>query len=81
MNLELLEATRNRVPSIPVLINMVSLRVRQLNAGARPYVKRLSKDEEKVDIALREIMEGKLTAEIELKAPPEDSSAKTNLAV
>jgi DNA-directed RNA polymerase subunit K/omega len=38
--------------------------VRQLNAGMRPYLKPNSPHEDKVDIALREIVEGKLTAEI-----------------
>ena len=64
MNLQLLEQAKQRVPSIPVLINMVSKRVRQLNAGFRPYIKPDSPDEEKLDIALREIAEGKLIAEI-----------------
>ncbi len=57
MNIELLTKAKERVPSIPVLINMVSKRVRQLNGGFRPYVKPESPDEEKVDIALREIAE------------------------
>ena len=65
MNSKLLEEAKARVPSIPVLINMVSKRVRQLNAGFRPYVKRLSPDEERVDIALREIADGKLIAELD----------------
>ncbi len=68
MNVELLEEAKTRVPSIPVLINMVSKRVRQLNAGFRPYVKPESLDEEKVDIALREIAEGKLIAEMDFDA-------------
>ena len=64
MNLELLDTAKERIPSIPVLINMVSKRVRQLENGARPYVPPLSRDEENVDIALREIGEGKIIAEI-----------------
>ena len=59
-----MEEARVRIPSIPLLINVVSRRVRQLNAGMRPYVKPKSRTEERVDIALREISEGKLTAEI-----------------
>jgi DNA-directed RNA polymerase subunit omega len=65
LNPKLLEEARIRVPSIPVLINMVSKRVRQLNAGFRPYVRPSGPDEEKVDIALREISEGKLIAELD----------------
>jgi DNA-directed RNA polymerase subunit K/omega len=49
--------------------------VRQLNAGMRPYLKPLSQNEEKVDIALREIVEGKLTAEIGYFDPSAPASA------
>jgi DNA-directed RNA polymerase subunit omega len=65
LNVEILEAAKARVPSVPVLINMVSKRVRQLNAGFRPYVKPLDPNEDKLNIALREIGEGKLIAEID----------------
>ena len=64
MNIELLNSAKLRVPSIPVLINMISKRVRQLNNGARPYVHPASPNEETVDIAMREIVEGKIIAEI-----------------
>jgi len=73
LNTKLLEEARKRVPSVPVLINMVSKRVRQLNSGFRPYVRPESRDEEKVDIALREISEGKLIAEIDFEAPEGDT--------
>ena len=75
MNVDLLENAKARVPCVPVLINMVSKRVRQLNAGFRPYVKPESPDEEKVDIALREIAEGKLIAEISFSPEAEDPVA------
>lgn len=68
MNSELIDAAKQRVASLPLLINMVSRRVRQLNAGMRPYVKPMTPNEEKVDIALREIAEGKLTSEIGFEA-------------
>ena len=77
MNLELLEQAKKRVPCIPVLVNMVSKRVRQLIAGFRPYVKPASPNEEKVDIALREIAEGKLTAEIDFSALAEKDKRGT----
>lgn len=64
LNIELLEQAKSLVPSVPVLINMISKRVRQLNVGFRPYVKRMGSNEENVDIAMREIVEGKLIAEI-----------------
>ena len=72
MNVELLEAAKARVPSIPVLINMVSKRVKQLNSGFRPYVKPQSANEEKLDIALREIAEGKLIAEMDFSATAQE---------
>ena len=68
MNVSLLDSAKERIPCVPVLINVISKRVRQLNAGFRPYVKPKSPHEEKVDIALREIAEGKLVAEIEFSA-------------
>jgi DNA-directed RNA polymerase subunit K/omega len=68
LNPDLLRDARLRVPSIPVLINMVSKRVAQLNSGMRPYVKPAFQDEERLDIALREIGEGKLIAEIDFTA-------------
>jgi DNA-directed RNA polymerase subunit omega len=74
VNVQLLDLARARVPCKPVLINMVSKRVRQLIAGMRPYVKPLSPDEDKLDIALREIAEGKIIAEIEFLTP--DARAK-----
>ena len=64
MNVELISLARKRVTSVPVLINMVSKRVKQLQNGDRPLVKPATRDEENVDTALREIAEGKLTAEI-----------------
>jgi len=73
MNVDLLKAAKARVPSIPVLINMVSKRVRQLNAGLRPYVQPACPDEDTLDIALREIAEGKLIAEIQFSAPSEEN--------
>jgi len=59
LNIALIEAAKERVPSVPILVNMVSKRVRQLNRGDRPYVKP-AVGEEKTDVALREIIEGKI---------------------
>ena len=72
MNLELLESARARIPNVPILVNMASKRVKQLNAGMRPYVKPLSMEEDKLDIALREIAEGKLVAEVDFDAVKEE---------
>ncbi|MEI6148208.1 MAG: DNA-directed RNA polymerase subunit omega [bacterium] len=64
MNPVLLEKAKLKINSVPLLVNMISRRVRQLNAGMRPYLKPLTPTEERVDIALREVIDGKLTAEI-----------------
>ena len=74
MNSKLLDAAKARVPSTPVLVNMLSKRVRQLNAGFRPYIKPESPDEEKVDTAMREIAEGKLIAEIDFSTPADKAA-------
>jgi DNA-directed RNA polymerase omega subunit len=55
---------------------MVSKRVRQLNAGFRPYVKPENPDEDKMDTALREIAEGKLIAEIDFAASVEQTATE-----
>jgi DNA-directed RNA polymerase omega subunit len=68
LNPELVKSAKQRMPNVPLLINIVAKRVRQLNSGMPPYVRPKSRDEEKVDIALREIIEGKLTAEIDYAA-------------
>lgn len=69
MNVELLESAKRRVPNTSVLINMVSKRVRQLIAGQRPMIKVENQQVEFDDIALKEISEGKIMAEIDLSAP------------
>jgi DNA-directed RNA polymerase omega subunit len=65
MNLDLLNLSRQRVPNAAVLINMVSKRVRQLIYGDRPLIKPEHPNEDLEDIALKEISEGKLVAEID----------------
>ena len=76
MNADLLDKAKTRVPSIPVLINMVSKRVKQLNSGFRPYIKPSGPEEENVDIALREIAEGALIAEMNFSTPPQEEESK-----
>ncbi len=68
MNVELLEAAKLKIPSVPVLINVVSKRMKQLNNGMRPYVRPASLDEERLDTVLREIAEGKILAEVDFDA-------------
>ena len=66
MNIELLELARRRVPNTSILVNMVSKRARQLIAGNRPMIKIENQQMDFEDIALKEIAEGKLMAEIDL---------------
>ncbi len=50
------------IPDANVLINVVSRRVKQLRRGSRPLVESLEKLSSE-DIALREIIEGKISFE------------------
>lgn len=74
MNISYLDQAKERVNNVPLLINMVSRRVRQLVAGQRPLVKPDSHNQPPMDIALKEIAEGKLTAEIAFNAPVRPST-------
>ncbi len=76
MDLEMLEKARARVPSVPVLVNLVSQRTAQLNRGERPFVRPLSAFEDKSDIALREIAEGLVVAQVDMQAVEERASAQ-----
>ena len=73
MNGELLKKAHERVPSVPVLVNLISKRVKQL-------VRPLSSEEDKVDTALREVAEGKLISEIDFDAIARAEEAKTKWA-
>ncbi|MCC5849235.1 MAG: DNA-directed RNA polymerase subunit omega [Verrucomicrobia bacterium] len=64
MNFEYLDAAVLRIPNKPLLINLVSRRVKQLNMGQRPMVKPDHPHQENLDIALKEVMEGLLDAEV-----------------
>jgi DNA-directed RNA polymerase subunit omega len=67
MNTEYLEAARVKVPNIPLLINLVSRRVKQLNLGERPLIKPDNPHQENLDIALKEVANGLLDAEVILE--------------
>jgi DNA-directed RNA polymerase subunit omega len=56
-----------------ILVNVISLRVKQLRRGSRPLVESLEKLLLE-DIALREVAEGKITYEL---ATPEELAHKT----
>ena len=80
MNNELLKKAHEKIASTPVLVNLVSKRVKELIAGAKPLIRPQSLDEDKCDIALREVAEGKLIAEIDFDAiaRAEDEKTKWN---
>lgn len=64
MNMEYLSRAEEKITNLPVLVNLISLRTRQLNAGARPMVKPDHPEQDNHDIVLKEIAEGTLTAEM-----------------
>ena len=77
MNVELIKKAQERVPSIPVLVNLISKRTAELIDGKKPLVHPKSADEEKIDIALREVAEGRLISEVDFDAIARDADAKT----
>jgi DNA-directed RNA polymerase subunit K/omega len=77
MNTELLKKAHEKIKSTPVLVNLISKRERELILGAKPLVRPMSIDEDKCDIALREVAEGKLIAEIDFDAIARAEDAKT----
>lgn len=72
-----MRAAHEKIQSVPVLVNLISKRERELINGAKPLVKPDSLDEDKCDIALREVAEGKLVAEIDFDAIAKAEDAKT----
>jgi DNA-directed RNA polymerase subunit omega len=63
MNADLVKLASEKVENPHVLINLVSRRVRQLNAGARPYLSNTA-NLGAADIALTEIIEEKIGFEM-----------------
>jgi DNA-directed RNA polymerase subunit omega len=64
---QLVEEASKKIPNVPLLVNVISKRVRQLSAGHRPMVDAGPKMG-LADIALTEIIEGKLGYELKQKA-------------
>ena len=90
MDAALLKAAHEKIPSVPVLVNLVSKRERELINGAKPLINpttllteddvkksRSALDVDKCDIALQEVAEGKLIAEIDFDAIAKAEEAKT----
>ncbi len=63
MNYTLLDEAAKVVPNPDILVNLISKRVKQLRNGAEPLVQSLEKLSLE-DIALREVIEGKIAADI-----------------
>src|SRR6266403_4331491 len=74
MTTQLLQEAALVIPNQQVLINVVSKRVRQLGLGHRPLVEATPRSS-LTDIALREIIAGKLTYELTPETPA-DGAAK-----
>jgi DNA-directed RNA polymerase subunit omega len=66
----LVDEAAKKIPSVPLLVNVVSKRVRQLNAGHKPMVDVVGRMG-LADIALKEIIEGKLGYELKVKESEE----------
>ena len=64
MNMEYMDKAVEKVTNIPMLVNLISYRTRQLNAGARPMVKKDHPEQDNHDIVLKEICDGLLTVEM-----------------
>jgi len=63
MKYTLLDEAKKVVPNPDVLINLISKRVKQLRNGSEPLVHSLEKLSLE-DIALREVIEHKITADL-----------------
>ena len=74
MTSQLLQEARLVIPNQQLLINVVSRRVRQLGLGHRPLVEATPRSSLS-DIALKEIIAGKLTYELAPEKPAADASA------
>ena len=76
MDAKLLKAAYERIKSVPVLVNLISKRERELINGAKPLIKPATLDVDKCDIALQEVAEGKLIAQIDFDAIAKAEEAK-----
>jgi DNA-directed RNA polymerase omega subunit len=81
METKLLKEALAKIGSVPVLVNLVSRRERELINGAKPLIRPDSLDDDKCDIALKEIAAGKLVAEIDYDAIAKAEEAKARWSV
>ena len=73
MTSQLLQEAAQVIPNQQLLINVVSRRVRQLGLGHRPLVEATPRSS-LTDIALREIISGKLTYELAPETKPAEGA-------
>ncbi len=71
MQSHLVDEAAKIIPSVPVLVNVISKRVRQLSNGHKPMVEVLPKMGLS-DIALTEVIQGKLGFEFKKKDESKD---------
>jgi DNA-directed RNA polymerase subunit omega len=74
MTTQLLQEAAQVIPNQQLLINVVSRRVRQLGLGHRPLVEATPRSS-LTDIALREIIAGKLTYELTPETPTDGEAS------
>ena len=67
----LVDEAAKKIPNVPLLVNVVSKRVRQLSAGHRPLID-VGPRMGWADIALKEIIDGKLGYEMKDKDGEKD---------
>jgi len=67
----LVDEAAKKIPNVPLLVNVVSKRVRQLSAGHRPLID-VTPRMGWADIALTEIIDGKLGYEMKDKDGEKD---------
>lgn len=75
MNMQYMDKAVEKISNIPMLVNLISYRTRQLNAGARPMVKRDHYEQDNHDIVLKEICEGLLTVEMAFSQEKEEAES------
>ena len=81
MNIVYLDAARERIAHVPLLVNVISRRVKQLNHGQRPMVKVDGPHMSTMDLALKEIAEGTLTAEMAFRAEEDAGTPNTESVI
>jgi len=75
MNAELCRLAQEQIGNSDILVNLVSARVRQLNSGSRPLIDAPMLGA--ANMALTELVEGKMDYELLDEVAPEILTAKT----